>query len=51
MPIVALGGALLLDRLHFRGLVSPFLLALAVAAWYGGTARSATAQSVGALPR
>src|SRR5215469_18579211 len=34
---VALGGALLLDRLHFRGLVSPFLLALAVAAWYGGT--------------
>jgi len=37
MPIVALGGALLLDRLHFRGLVSPFLLALAVAAWYGGT--------------
>lgn len=34
---VALGGALLLDRLHFPGLVSPFLLALAVAAWYGGT--------------
>jgi PAS domain S-box-containing protein len=34
---VALGVALLLDRLHFRGLVSPFLLALAVAAWYGGT--------------
>jgi PAS domain S-box-containing protein len=34
---VALGGALLLDRLHFRGLASPFLLALAVAAWYGGT--------------
>ena len=34
---VALGGALLLDRLHFRGLVSPFLLTLAVAAWYGGT--------------
>jgi signal transduction histidine kinase len=34
---VALGLALLLDRLHFRGLASPFLLALAVAAWYGGT--------------
>jgi PAS domain S-box-containing protein len=34
---VALGVALLLDRLHFRGLASPFLLALAVAAWYGGT--------------
>jgi PAS domain S-box-containing protein len=35
---VALGGALLLDRLNFRGLASPFLLALAVATWYGGTA-------------
>jgi PAS domain-containing protein len=34
---VALGLALLLDRLQFRGLASPFLLALAVAAWYGGT--------------
>ena len=34
---MALGLALLLDRLHFRGLASPFLLALAVAAWYGGT--------------
>jgi K+-sensing histidine kinase KdpD len=34
---VALGGALLLDRFHFRGLAAPFLLALAVAAWYGGT--------------
>jgi len=34
---VALGAALLLDRLHFPGLVSPFLLTLAVAAWYGGT--------------
>ena len=34
---VALGLALLLDRLHFRGLASPFLLALAIAAWYGGT--------------
>lgn len=33
---VALGGALLMDRLHFPGLVSPFLFALAVAAWYGG---------------
>jgi K+-sensing histidine kinase KdpD len=33
----ALGLALLLDRLHFRGLASPFLLALAIAAWYGGT--------------
>jgi PAS domain S-box-containing protein len=34
---LALGVALLLDGLHFRGLASPFLLALAVAAWYGGT--------------
>jgi PAS domain S-box-containing protein len=33
---VALGLALLLDRVHFPGLVAPFLLALAVAAWYGG---------------
>lgn len=33
---VALGTALLLDRLHFPGLVSPFLLALAIVALYRG---------------
>jgi K+-sensing histidine kinase KdpD len=33
----ALGVALLMDKFHFRGLISPFLFALAVAAWYGGT--------------
>ena len=33
---VALGVALLLESVHFPGLVTPFLLALAVAAWYGG---------------
>jgi len=35
---VALGGSLLLEPLHFRNLgVSPFVFAVAVAAWYGGT--------------
>jgi PAS domain S-box-containing protein len=35
---VALGGALLLERLHFRDVEVPlFLFAVAVAAWYGGT--------------
>src|SRR5271166_3024347 len=35
---VALGGALLLQRFHFRDVEVPlFLFAVAVAAWYGGT--------------
>src|SRR6202048_4805509 len=35
---VALGGALLLERFHFRDVEVPlFLFAVAVAAWYGGT--------------
>ena len=35
---VALGGALVLERFHFRDVEVPlFLFAVAVAAWYGGT--------------
>src|SRR5271165_7001132 len=35
---VALGGALLLQRFHFRDVEVPlFLFAVSVAAWYGGT--------------
>jgi PAS domain S-box-containing protein len=35
---VALGGALLLERFHFRGVGVPlFLFAVAVTTWYGGT--------------
>jgi PAS domain S-box-containing protein len=33
---IALGVALLLDRFQFRGLIAPFLFAIAVSAWYGG---------------
>ncbi len=35
---VALGGSLLLERLHFRNVADPlFLFAIAIAAWYAGT--------------
>src|ERR1700738_1879495 len=41
---VALGGSLLLEPLHFRNLgVSPFVFAVAVAAWYGGTGAAVVA--------
>src|SRR5208282_1122374 len=41
---VALGGALLLQRFHFRDVEVPlFLFAVAVAAWYGGTGAAALA--------
>src|SRR5262245_26766595 len=33
---VALGLALFLDTFQFRGLIAPFLFAIAVSAWYGG---------------
>jgi len=33
---IALGVALFLDRFQFRGLIAPFLFAIAVSAWYGG---------------
>jgi PAS domain S-box-containing protein len=35
---VALGGSILLERLHFRNVADPlFLFAIAIAAWYAGT--------------
>jgi K+-sensing histidine kinase KdpD len=41
---LALGGALLLQRLSFRDVEVPlFLFAVAVAAWYGGTGAAAVA--------
>jgi protein-histidine pros-kinase len=33
---IALGLALFLDRFQFRGLIAPFVFAVAVSAWYGG---------------
>jgi hypothetical protein len=43
---VALGGALLLERFHFRDVEVPlFLFAVAVAAWYGETEGAVLAAS------
>ena len=41
---LALGGALLLERFHFRDVDVPlFLFAVAISAWYGGTGAAAVA--------
>jgi PAS domain S-box-containing protein len=41
---LALGGALLLERFHFRDVEVPlFIFAVAIAAWYGGTGAAAVA--------
>ncbi len=47
---VALGGALLLERLHFRDVEVPlFLFAVALAAWYGGPGAAGLALALSCL--
>jgi hypothetical protein len=38
---IALGIALYLDSYQFRGLITPFLFAIAVSAWFGGVRAAA----------
>jgi PAS domain S-box-containing protein len=40
---IALGVALFLDRFQFRGLITPFLFAIAVSAWYAGASAAVLA--------